>query len=135
MKAHARDLLSDKMWKEIRPLFPKRTRPGTGRNFLEAVMFKARTGVPWRDLPERFGRWDALFQRFNWWAKAGFFAEIAIALREKLGVDLSEASLDSTTVKMHASAHGGSKKTRPKGSPGAAGPRRSTPSSRHLAGC
>ena len=66
MKAHARDLLSDKMWKEIKPLFPKRTRPGTGRNFLEAVMFKARTGVPWRDLPERFGRWDALFQRFNW---------------------------------------------------------------------
>ena len=106
MPSHPRDLLSDDAWARVSALFPKRTRTGNGRMFLEAVLFRARTGIPWRDLPERFGPWTTVFTRFSWWSRRGFFEDIALALREEIGVDLSEASIDSTTVKLHASAHG-----------------------------
>jgi transposase len=104
--SHPRDLLSDEDWAQIRPHFPKRTRPGNGRLFLEAVLFRARTGTPWRDLPERFGPWTTIFNRFSRWSHRGFFTHLAQAVKDQVGLDLSEASLDSTSVKLHASAHG-----------------------------
>lgn len=127
MPSHPRDLLSDDAWARVSALFPKRTRTGNGRMFLEAVLFRARTGIPWRDLPERFGPWTTVFTRFSWWSRRGFFEDIALALREEIGVDLSEASIDSTTVKLHASAHG-EKKVQPKVGRAVAGRRKSTSS-------
>lgn len=106
MASHDRDVLSDTAWEQVRAHFPKGTRPGNGRLFLEAVLFRARTGIPWRDLPERFGPWTTVFNRFSWWSRRGFLDQIATALREHIGMDVREASLDSTTVKLHASAHG-----------------------------
>ena len=44
------------------------------RLFVEAVLFRFRAGVPWRDLPERFGDWNIVYQRFNRWAKSGTFS-------------------------------------------------------------
>ena len=43
------------------------------RLFVEAVLFRFRAGIPWRDLPERFGDWKIVYQRFNRWAKSGVF--------------------------------------------------------------
>ena len=102
---------------------PARIPRAVGRQF-------AKTGdirIPWRDLPERFGPWTTVFTRFSWWSRRGFFEDIALALREEIGVDLSEASIDSTTVKLHASAHG-EKKVQPKVGRAVAGRRKSTSS-------
>src|ERR1700680_1287902 len=46
------------------------------RLFVEAVLYRFRTGCPWRDLPERFGSWKAVHQRFSRWAKSGVFERI-----------------------------------------------------------
>jgi transposase len=110
-RKHPRNVLTDSDWEKVRPHFPKRTRPGTGRLFLEAVIFKARTGIPWRDLPERFGDWNATFRRFSRWSERGFFETLRLALRDEIGIDVTEASLDSTAVKLHASGHGAKKKS------------------------
>jgi transposase len=66
---------SDSMWSELEKAFPvfKRGRPSNTRNFLEAVYFRFRTGIPWRDLPPDFGPWKAIFNRFNRWSKLGYF--------------------------------------------------------------
>ena len=124
MQTHERNLLSDESWERLSALFPKRTRPESGRMFLEAVLFRARTGIPWRDLPERFGPWTTIFTRFSVWSKRGFFQEMSEALREEVGMDFTESSIDSTTVKLHASAHG-QKKAQPKAARAAAGRRKS----------
>jgi transposase len=127
--SHPRDLLSDTAWKRIVAVLPEGSRPIAGRNFLEACFFKVRTGIPWRDLPERFGPWTTIYTRFERWSRRGFFADIANVLQKEVGMDLSEASLDATSVKLHASAHGSSKKTlphRPKASREAVGTPKST---------
>ena len=108
--SHHRDVLDDEAWEMLLPLFPKRTRPGNGQQFLEALLFKGRTGVPWRDLPERFGPWLTIHKRFSRWAERGFFDDILVALQEKPGIDLTEASLDATCVKLHRSGHGSKKR-------------------------
>ena len=46
------------------------------RQFVDAVLYRYRTGVPWRDLPARFGDWNIVYQRFNRWAKSGVFDRI-----------------------------------------------------------
>ena len=50
--------------------------------FVNAIFFVAKTGIPWRDLPERFGHWHRVFQRFNRWCKKGVFTRIFEALRD-----------------------------------------------------
>jgi transposase len=66
--------LSDAHWNAISILLP--TGPGRpsslgDRNFVNAVVWIAKTGAPWRDLPERFGNWKTIFNRFAYWAKKG----------------------------------------------------------------
>ena len=46
------------------------------RLFVDAVLYRYRAGIPWRDLPERFGDWKSVHQRFGRWAKSGFFERI-----------------------------------------------------------
>ena len=80
-----RMMLSDVQWDRIEPLLPGKAgdpgRSGTdNRLFLEAVLWLVRTGVPWRDLPEVFGRWNTVFRRFRRWACKGVFESIFTAL-------------------------------------------------------
>src|SRR5690349_10706718 len=69
MQRHA---LTDEQWARLQPLLPTRA-PGRkatrgDRLFVEAVLFRAKTGIQWRDLPERFGNWKSVYNRFRNWA-------------------------------------------------------------------
>ena len=71
-----RFVLTDAQWAKMEPLcLGKPTDPGrTGgdnRLFLEAVLWIARTGSPWRDLPPTFGNWNTVFKRYRDWVQAG----------------------------------------------------------------
>lgn len=76
--------------------------------FIEAVLWRMRCGVSWRDLPERFGAWSTVFTRFSRWKKKGVWAKALAALQEKSG--LEELLVDSTTVRAHQHAAGALKK-------------------------
>lgn len=100
--------LTEREWLLIEPYTLGRlgTAGGTGRNnrlFVNAVVWRIRTGVPWRDLPERFGNWNSIARRFRRWALAGAWQTIFQAVQEP---DWEWVMVDSTTVKAHAAAAG-----------------------------
>lgn len=75
-----RCVVSDAVWERLEPLLPGRagTSGATARDnrlFLEAVLWRVRTGAPWRDLPGEFGNWNSTFRRFRRWAEAGEFGD------------------------------------------------------------
>ena len=74
------------------------------RLFLEAVLWIARTGSPWRDLPAHFGKWNTVFKRYRDWVKAGVFETIFASVNED--VDLEYAMIDGTIVKVHRHGQG-----------------------------
>jgi transposase len=70
--------LRDDQWDRIKDFLPGREGHVGGtavdnRVFVEGVLYRFRAGIPWRDLPERFGKWKSVYQRFNRWAKSGVF--------------------------------------------------------------
>ena len=100
--------LTDEQWEAIEPLLPGRAGdPGRtaadNRLFVDAVLFVAKTGIPWRDLPGRLGRWNSVWRRFDRWCASGAWASLAEALGEP---DLEELQLDSTTVRARHGAAG-----------------------------
>ena len=78
---------------------------------MEAVLWIARTGSPWRDLPERFGNWSTAFRRFRGWRQADVVRRIVDALSDE--PDMEYAMVDATIVKVHCHGQGA------KGGPGA----------------
>ena len=56
---------------------------GDNRRFMEAILWRVRTGAPWRDLPREFGKWHTVFKRFRRWAKAGIFESLFDALNDE----------------------------------------------------
>lgn len=104
--------ISDERWERIKDLLPGKTTDcgrtaGDNRLFLNAVVWIGRNGGPWRDLPERFGKWNSVFVRFNRWAKKGVWARLCEHLQEP---DLEWLMLDSTTVRAHQHAAGARKR-------------------------
>lgn len=100
--------ITDQQWDAIKDFLPgKEGDPGaTGKDnrlFVNAVLWIAKTGAPWRDLPERFGNWNSVFQRFNRWCKAGVFQTIMEKLQDP---DLGVLMLDSTIIRAHQHAAG-----------------------------
>jgi transposase len=110
-----RYVLSDEQWSRVEPLLPgKPGDPGRSgadnRLFMEAVLWIARTGSPWRDLHGEFGRWNSVFRRFRRWAKKGVFEKAFNALSG--GPDFEYAMIDGTIIRVHqhgAGARGGLK--------------------------
>jgi len=99
-----RSVLSDAQWQRIAPLLPgKAGDPGRtaadNRLFLEAIFWMARTGSPWRDLPERFGLWNSVARRFRRWAQKGEFERIFATLSGD--PDFEYAIIDGTIVRVH----------------------------------
>ena len=108
-----RRILSDSQWERIAPLLPgKDDDPGRtardNRDFLEAVLWIARTGAPWRDLPDEFGLWNSVFRRFRRWALKGVFEKVFEEL--SADADFEYVLIDGTIVRLHqhgAGAKGG----------------------------
>ena len=100
--------ITDQQWTKIEPLLPGKA-GDVGRSavnnrlFINAVLWVARSGAPWRDLPERFGPWNSVYRRFRRWAKAGVWQTVFDALQEP---DLDWLMIDSTTVRVHQHAAG-----------------------------
>ncbi len=100
--------ITDEQWNAICDLLPgKEGDPGAtakdNRLFVNAVRWIAKTGAPWRDLPERFGNWNSVFQRFTRWCKTGVFQSIMEKLQDP---DLEVLLLDSTVIRAHQHAAG-----------------------------
>lgn len=105
----ARHAMSDSQWEKIRHVIPQtRTGPVSklgDRSFIDAVLYRAKTGIPWRDLPERFGPWKTVYNRFDNWASTGVWEKIFKALRED---DEPDGSIvDGSVVRAHQDAAGG----------------------------
>ena len=117
--------LTDTQWQKMaRHCLGKVTDPGRtggdGRLFLEAVLWIARTGSPWRDLPPMFGKWNSVFKRFRDWVKADVFKRIFEAVSDD--PDMEYAMVDATIVRVHRHGQGakGGLKARPSASLGVA---------------
>jgi len=105
-----RHRLTDPQWDRIAPFASgKAGDPGRhgadNRLFVESVLWLARTGAPWRDLPEMFGPWNSVFRRFSRWAKRGVWSRILEALSDD--PDLEHLIIDETIVRTHQHAAGG----------------------------
>ena len=108
-----RKLLSNKMWFQLAPLLPAECgRQGPirkdNRLMVEGMLWKMRTGAPWRDLPEEFGPWESIYTRFSRWCKAGVWRKVLTALQEG-EMDCEWLMMDSSAVKVHQHAHGAKK--------------------------
>ena len=111
--------LRDDQWERIRDLLPGRVghvgrTAKDNRLFVEAVIYRYRAGIPWRDLPERFGCGVKVQTRFSRWAKAGVWERLFQHLAAE--ADNEYAMIDSTIVRAHQHAAGAPKKlgqTRP----------------------
>jgi transposase len=109
-------MLNDEIWATLSAVIGEvKSRAGappetSDREFVEAVLYRARTGMPWRDLPKCFGTWDAVYQRFRRWQKRGIWQ----ALFERLPGSVLDAVkvlfFDSTIIRAHQHAAGASTK-------------------------
>jgi transposase len=103
----------DDQWERIKDKLPGRdghvgATAKDNRLFVEAVIWKFRTGAPWRDLPERFGDWNNIHRRFSRWAESGVWERLFKALADD--PDNEYGMLDATIVRAHQHSAGGSKK-------------------------
>ncbi|WP_372342202.1 IS5 family transposase [Geothrix sp. PMB-07] len=94
---------------QLEPLLPSE-QGGMGRPRLdnrpivEAILWKHRTGAPWRDLPESFGPWNTVFTRFNRWNRSGVWQRVLEALRGE--ADCEWVMVDGTVIRAHQHAAG-----------------------------
>jgi transposase len=105
--------LRDDQWEKIKPHLPGREghvgNAADNRLFVDAVLYRFRTGIPWRDLPARYGDWKIVFQRFNRWSKSGVFDRIFKLLASD--PDNEYMMVDATIVRAHQHSSGARKKT------------------------
>ena len=109
-----RHALRDDQWNKIKDFLPGREGHvgGTAANnrlFVDAVIFRYRSGVSWRDLPERFGNGVAVPRRYRRWCESGVFTRIFEALA--IDADAEYMSIDSTSVRAHQHSAGAQKKS------------------------
>lgn len=116
MKRHA---VTDEQWEVIQPILPKRTAktgrpPSDTRLMLNGILWILRTGSPWRDLPERFGPWQTVYDHFAKWRALGAYDRILEALHIRLDadgtVDWDLWCIDGSSVRASRAAAGASKK-------------------------
>ncbi len=111
--------ITDEAWKRIAPLLPGNGRPGgrwrDHREVLNGILWKLRTGSPWRDLPERYGPWQTCFDRFSRWARPfgrrdgtswDRLLSHAQTNSDAVGEIEWEVSVDSTVTRAHQHAAG-----------------------------
>jgi len=107
----ARDLMSGDEWAFFEGFIlavrsPNGREPLNQRLVLDGIFWIARTGSPWRDLPEEFGRWSSVYRQFRRWTLAGLWEQILEALNESRIVPDALQMIDSTVVRAHHQAAG-----------------------------
>lgn len=116
MKRHE---VTDEQWEVIQPILPKRTAktgrpPSDPRLMLNGILWILRTGSPWRDLPERFGPWQTVYDHFAKWRALGAYDRILEALHIRLdadgSIDWDLWCIDGSSVRASRAAAGASKK-------------------------
>ena len=113
--------LRDDQWERIKDWLPGRVGHVGGtaadnRLFVEAVLYRYRAGIPWRDLPERFGDWKNVHRRWSRWAQSKVWEQVFAHLAGE--ADNEYAMIDSTIVRAHQHSAGAQKKragTKPSG--------------------
>ncbi len=109
--------LRDDQWERIKELLPGRqgcvgVTARDNRLFVDAVLYRYRAGIPWRDLPERFGDFRVVHLRHSRWSMRGVWQRILEALAQD--ADNEYVSIDSTIVRAHQHSAGAVKKRVPK---------------------
>ena len=111
--------LSDEQWEEIQDFFPQRVggkgRPARpSRQMLNGIFWILYSGASWRDLPDRYGPWKTVYDRFSKWRRDGTFDKVLSHLQMKLDekrlLDWTIFGVDSTSVKASKAAAGARKK-------------------------
>lgn len=105
--------LRDDQWNRLKDLLPGRLgsegRPARdNRLFVEAVLYRYRAGIPWRDLPSRFGDFRVVHLRHTRWAARGVWQQVLAHLIQD--ADNEYAMIDSTIVRAHQHSAGARKK-------------------------
>jgi len=97
---------TDEEWAILEPLVPtaRRSRRADDRRIMNGIFFVLRTGIPWRDLPERYGPYTTAYNRFNRWSARGIWGRMFAALAAKSRDSLQ--MIDSTIIKAHRAAAG-----------------------------
>jgi transposase len=113
--------LTDDQWDRLKAYLPPQ-HPATGRpakdhrTMLNAMLWIDRTGAPWRDLPDRYGKWQTVYSRFRRWREAGVWDRILTALQREAAfdddLDGSLAMIDGTNIRAHPQAAGAKKGAR-----------------------
>ena len=107
--------LTEAEWRILKVLLPVERKPGKrgrarppedNRNLINGILWRLRTGAPWRDVPEKCGKWNSIYRRFLRWSKSGVCESVATALAETMA-ESGHYNIDSTTVRAHVSAAGG----------------------------
>jgi transposase len=115
-KRHA---LTDEQWQAVEPLVPRSTArtgrpPKERRLMLDGILWNLCTGAPWRDLPDRFGPWQTVYEYFSNWRRSGVFNQIVEALQIKLDqnglIDWDLWCVDGANVRASRAAAGADKK-------------------------
>ncbi len=104
-----RDGIRDDQWDRIKDLLPGRighvgANARNNRLFIDAVLYRLRTGIPWRDLPARFGSFRNIHRRFSRWAEKGRWTKLLSLLAED--ADTQYILIDSTVVRAHQHSSG-----------------------------
>ncbi|WP_027481210.1 IS5 family transposase [Deinococcus pimensis] len=109
-----REELTDAQWADLSPLLPALN--GRGRPYLDhrpivsGILWAIRTGAPWRDVPERFGKWTTIYSRFRRWTAQGVWQRVftrVLELADRAGqLDWSTHFVDGTVVRAHPCAAG-----------------------------
>lgn len=107
----ARDLMSDEEWAFHERFIlavraPNGRKPLNHRLVLDGIFWIARTGSPWRDLPEEFGKWSSVYRQFRRWTLAGLWEQILEALNESRIAPDARQMIDSTAIRAHHQAAG-----------------------------
>jgi transposase len=111
-----RDIIDNATWALLAPFLPpergRACRPAIdNRQVLEGTFWIARTGSPWRDLPERFGNWNTGWRRFARWRDAGLYEEIMAALAVSGAGDRAVQMIDSPVSRGRQDSAGAGKAT------------------------
>jgi transposase len=120
--------LNNEQWARLVPLLPPQ-KPKVGRpaedhrRILNGILWKVRTGAPWRDLPERYGPWPTVASRLRRWRLAGVWDRVFAAAQERADaegrLDWDVQFVDGSTIRAHQHAAGGKGGPRSKRSAGA----------------